>query len=102
MERNTFIDKEKVKQDANLIKTYAGRMNKIFEDFTLTMNTVGSDEVFLGSASEALKEKFALLRTRFESYTRTVENFSNMILSAEQAVSQTEQSIQKDIGNLSA
>lgn len=93
MDRSTVITYEKVRQDANTIKECANIMRNIFDDFNSTINQVGADDVFLGNASEALKSSFNSLKGRFDSYTSTIERFSNMISSAAATTEQTEKTI---------
>ena len=93
MDRSTLITYEKVRQDANIIKECSKVMRNIFDDFNSTMNQVGADDVFLGNASETLKSSFNSLKGRFDSYTATIEKFSNMIASAAQSTEQTEKNI---------
>ena len=93
MDRSTTITYGKVEQDASTIKECAKVMRNIFDDFNSTMNQVGAEDVFLGNASEALKTSFNSLKGRFDSYTATIEKFSNMILSASSATEQTEKSL---------
>lgn len=100
MDRSTVITYEKVKQDASTIKECASVMRNIFDDFNATMNQVGADDVFLGNASEALKSSFNALRNRFDSYTSTIERFSNMISQAASSTEQTERSIASAADNL--
>lgn len=100
MDRSTTITYEKVKQDANIIRECSNVMRNIFEDFSATMKVIGADDVFAGNASDALRTRFASLKGRFDSYTNTVERFSNMILSAATATEQTEKTISQDIDSL--
>lgn len=94
MDYNTSISYEEVRGDATEIKGCAATMKGIFDDFIATMNVVVADDVFAGNASESLQTKFQALKQRLDSYTRTVEKFSDTILNATDATEYTEQAIQ--------
>lgn len=90
---DTSISYEEVRSDATEIKGCATTMKGIFDDFIATMNAVVADDVFAGNASESLQTKFQSLKSRLDSYTRTVEKFSDTILKATDATETTEQII---------
>ena len=98
--RQTIITYERVRDDANNIKDYANTMKGIFSDFTATMNMIGTPDVFAGTASASLSSSFTSLKSRFDSYTATVERFANLILNAAASAEATEQSIARDADNL--
>lgn len=100
MNNNTNITYEQVRANANTIKECSNKMKTIFNDFNQTMNQVGSDDVFMGQASEALKNRFNSLKGRFDSYTAKVEQFANMISGAADQTQSTEQSIASDADSL--
>ena len=97
---STAITYEEARRTADEIRNCATQMRGIFEDFENTMRQTGTDDVFFGQASEAVSNKFSQLKRRFESFTATVEMFSNMISSATSAEESTEKSIEKDAENL--
>lgn len=92
---NTSISYEEVRADAVEIRNCANAMRNIFDDFVTTMNAVVADDVFAGSASESLQAKFLQLKSRLDSYSKTVEQFSSMILNAAAATEDTERAIQQ-------
>lgn len=89
----TSITYEEVLADAETIKECSKVMEGIFDDFSLTMRQIAADDVFAGTASEALEQKFGVLKNRLSSYTRTVESFANTITSASDSTQRTEQSL---------
>lgn len=89
----TAITYEEVLKDAEDIKACAKKMEEIFDDFSSTMRQIAADDVFAGTASETLEQKFGVLKTKLSSYTRTVENFSAVISNASDATQRTEQSL---------
>lgn len=97
---STAITYEEARRAANDIKQCANRMRGIFSDFEDTMRQTGTEDVFFGKASESVTAKFTQLKSRFETFTRTVEMFSNMISSATSAEESTEKSIEQDANNL--
>lgn len=99
-DNNTNITYERVRANASTIRECANKMKNIFNDFSQTMNQVGSDDVFMGQASEAIKGRFNSLKGRFDSYTAKVEQFAAMISSAADQTQATEQSIARDADNL--
>ena len=93
----TSITYEQVAQAAQDIKTCASTMNDIFDNFTSTMKVIGADDVFAGTASESLTEKFATLKGRLTTYVTKVEKFSEKLKTAEEANRATEQKIQAQV-----
>lgn len=100
MNDGTIITYERVRANANTIRECSTKMRNIFDDFNQAMNQVGSDDVFMGQASEALKSRFNALKGRFESYTAKVNQFANMISSAAEQTESTEKSIAGDADTL--
>ena len=96
MDYNTSISYEEVRADANEIKACAKTMSSIFDDFIATMTAVVADDVFAGNASESLQTKFLQLKARLDSYTKTVEKFSNTITGAADSTETTERAIQQE------
>lgn len=91
---STIITYDQVVQAADTIKNCSSTMKGIFDDFISTMNMVLQDDVFAGNASDSLSTKFTTLKNRFDSYTRTVERFSELISSAATSTEATEKGIQ--------
>ncbi len=100
MDNSTIITYEEVRTDAEEIKNCATTMNSIFDDFITIMNSVYVDDVFAGNASESLETKFLSLKGKLSAYTKTVEKFSDTILSAADSTEATEQSLAANIDNL--
>lgn len=100
MNNNTNITYERVLANANTIRDCSRQMEAIFNNFQQTMNQASADDVFMGQASEALKEQFSALKGRFTSYTQKVNEFANIITSASEATSATEQKIAREAQNL--
>lgn len=97
---NTFISYEEVRAEANKIKSTASTMKNILDDFDVTMKQVITPEVFEGNASETFDESYRRLRAKFDSYTKTVEDFSNMILGATDTTEHAEKSLSQQASNL--
>lgn len=97
---STAITYEEARRTAEELRTCANQMRGIFTDFENTMHQTGTEDVFFGQASEALRNRFSNLKKRFETFTRTVDLFSNMISSATSAEEATEHAIEKDADNL--
>ena len=56
--------------------------------------------VFVGSAADAFEDKFNTLKGRFDSYIRTVDQFSNMIPSAASSTEDTQKALESAAQNL--
>lgn len=97
---NTLITYEQARQDANTLKECSTKMRNIFEEFEKIMNETSNEDVFAGNASQSLSSRFNALKGRFDSFTRTVETFSNMVSSATASAEQTERSIAEDADSL--
>ena len=94
---STAITYEEVRTAADEVNGCAKTMESIFDDFIKAMNDVVADDVFEGSASESLFEKFAALKSRLHTYTETVQEFSSIISSATDQTEQTEKDILTDV-----
>lgn len=95
MDNNTKISYERVKEDAATIKNCAGTMESIFEDVKKTMLFLNNNEALVGRAGDAMFQRFNALKSKFDSYTKAVERFANLIYSAEESTRQTENVIEK-------
>ena len=97
---STFISYEAVRDAARQIKSNATIMKNILDDFNTTMNQVGAPDVFAGNASESFQSSYQSLKSKFDLYVRTIENFSNTILGAADATEQTEKVLSNQASNL--
>lgn len=98
----TSITYEETRADANTVKGCANEMDRIFKDFEATMQRVGGDDAFVGDANESLQGRFAKLKTRFDSYVRTVDEFHQLIMSASEAEETTERTLSQEAEALAA
>ena len=97
---STTITYEKVRTDANTIKECASTMSNIFSDFGASMSKAGAEDVFVGDASEALGQRFAALKEKFDTYVRLVNDFANIITGASETTAATEQSLATEANKL--
>lgn len=97
---STSITYERVKDDANTIKTCSVEMSNIFASFEKSMQTVGTPENFEGLGNESLQEKYNRLKQKFDDYVDLVERFANEFLVASAETRATEESIAKDASQL--
>lgn len=97
---NLLIEYEKVTQTATNINDCANQMNRILNNFTDRMNELKRREIIVGNAADTLEETFLRLKQNFDSYIKTVQEFSKMISYAGNTTRQTEEIIRKDAENL--
>lgn len=99
---STSITYEETRSDANTVRDCSREMDNIFHDFEATMKRVGGDDAFVGDANESLQGRFTRLKTRFDAYVRTVEEFYQLIMSASESEERTEQNLSKEAETLAA
>ena len=93
---STSITYEETRADAATVQDCSRKMDNIFHDFESTMKRVGGDDAFVGDANESLQGRFMKLKTRFEAYVRTVQEFHDLIMGASEAEERTEQNLSKE------
>lgn len=96
----TAITYDKVIADAKQLKELSTDMSNIFDDFGSSMNKVGAEDVYAGSASETLGERFNKLKGKFDSYVRLVNEFASMLESASEQTAATERELNKEAEEL--
>ena len=99
-DNNLTIEYEKVSQDAATISECAKNMNNILNNFNDRMKELKAKEVIVGRAADALEENFLNLRKNFDSYIKTVQDFSRMISYAANETKSMETRIQQNAENL--
>lgn len=100
MNDSTSIKYQQVRSAAQEIMNNKNEVQAILDDFTATINDVTTKNVFAGTASDALKNRFEELRKKFDEYVSTVDYFSKVISSAASATESTEMSIKRQTENL--
>lgn len=100
MNQNTEISYSLVAGDIETINSCTKTIETIFSDFTGLMNQLGSDEVFKGVASQELQSKFSALKSKFDSFSALLKQFSITISSASEQTAATEGEIAKMADNL--
>jgi len=97
---NLLIEYEKVTQTAANINECANQMNSILNNFSDRMSDLKRREIIVGNAADTLEETFLKLKQNFDSYIKTVQDFSKMISYAGNTTRQMENMIQKDAESL--
>lgn len=97
---NLLIEYEKVAQTATNINNCANQMNSILNNFTDRMSELKRNEIIVGQAADTLEETFLRLKQNFDTYIKTVQDFSKMISYAGNTTRQTEDMIRKNAENL--
>ena len=92
-ENSTTITYEKVRSNAATMKNCSEEMGNVFNAFEESVNRVGTPEAFEGEGNEAFQNKFRSLKSHFDEYTRLVNEFSNMMMTASEEEEKTEKAI---------
>lgn len=100
MNNVTDIKYEEVKNKVTQIKNCSNTMDNLFNEFKGIMAAIYQDDVFQGTASNSLQEKFANLQKKFDGYVELVDTFASTIDKARAATESTEASIRSDAENL--
>ena len=100
--QSTSIDYNKARQAAETITSCSNTMATIFEEFGAELQAVGADDVFAGDASASLGERYRVLKTKFDSYTNKVREFSQAISSATDATQGMENKLENEADSLGA
>ena len=96
----TSIQYEAVKNASDEIKNRSASMDDLFNKFRNIMAEIYQKDAFEGTASDAFQEKFDTLKTKFDAYVQTVEEFSAIIERARSETQDTENAIRREAENL--
>ena len=95
----TFIS---VRDKASNIKNCSTSMDYLFNEFGNLVRDLIGKGAFVGSAADAFEDKFNTLKGKFDSYIRTVDEFSNTISSAANATEATQKSLESAAQDLAS
>jgi len=100
-ENLTSIQKQEVQRLINNIILYKSTMQGIFDEFELAMGRLGQENVFVGSASESLQERFNTLKQKFVNYTTTIDTFAANFREAKESEQIMEDKLAAETQNIS-
>ena len=99
---STNITFSSVRDKAATIKSCSVTMDNMFTEFGNLVRDLIGKGAFVGSAADAFEDKFNTLKGRFDSYIRTVDEFSNIISSAASSTEETQKALEsatQDLAN---
>ena len=88
------IEYQEVRNTAESLKESSAKMRGMFDDFDTSMKTMANEDVFVGQASDALKQKFNALKPKFEDYVQLVNEFAGMMIMAADKSEESERTIE--------
>lgn len=91
---STNITFSSVRDKATTIKTCSATMDNMFTEFGNLVRELIGKGAFVGSAADTFEDKFNTLKGRFDSYIRTVDEFSNMISGAANSTEETQKALE--------
>lgn len=91
---STNITFSSVRDKAATVKTCSATMDNMFTEFGSLVRELIGKGAFVGSAADTCEDKFNTLKGRFDSYIRTVDEFSNMISGAANSTEETQKALE--------
>lgn len=99
---STNITFSSVRDKAATVKNCSTTMDSLFNEFGNLVRDLIGKGAFVGSAADAFEDKFNTLKGKFDSYIRTVDEFSNTITSAANATEATQKSLESAAQDLAS
>lgn len=99
---STNITFSNVRDKAATIKNCSATMDNMFTEFGNLVRDLIGKGAFVGSAADTFEDKFNTLKGRFDSYIRTVDEFSNIISSAASSTEDTQKALESAAQDLAS
>ena len=99
---STNITFSSVRDKAATVKNCSTTMDSLLNEFGNLVRDLIGKGAFVGSAADAFEDKFNTLKGRFDSYIRTVDEFSNIISSAASSTEATQKTLESAAQDLAS